>query len=82
MANEKVAPQLQAVEDVEKLETLVSRMSALQLILDRMPSQGHPQDVAAAIGMLPDVEKMVRKIRAKWLAAIVANATQGALPIR
>lgn len=64
-ANEKIAA-----------DSLVSSVSNLLGTISKIPHSSTPQDVAASIAMLGDVEKAVRKLRVVWTAYLVEAARQ------
>lgn len=65
MAVEKVSP-----------DSLVASVSGLLGMISRIPTTSTPQDMAASIAMLGDVEKAVRKLRVTWTASLVEAARQ------
>lgn len=65
-----------------EVTTLVAQMTTILAAFEKLATSSSNADMAAAIGMLPDIEKAMRKIRARWLAAVVANAAQVPLPLK
>ena len=65
-------------EKTEKIagDSLVASVSGLLGSISRIPHSSTPQDVAASIAMLGDVEKAVRKLRVVWTAFLVEAARQ------
>lgn len=65
----------------EKTPSLMEMLSAIQMQLDKLPTSAQPHELAAVIGMVPDVEKAVRKLKTKWTAALVTGAAQKSLGV-
>lgn len=62
---EKIAP-----------DSLVACISGLLATIGRIPHASTSQDMAAAIAMLGDVEKSIRKLKVTWTQELVQMARQ------
>ena len=65
-----------AAEKDKTSEPLVSRMSSIAMDISALPKDSTPADLANAVSQIAECEKLLRKVKVAWTAALVFHARQ------
>lgn len=61
--------------------SLAKEMDGILVMIAALPKKGPSSELAAGITILGDFEKVLRKTRAGWMAALIEQASQPELPL-
>lgn len=63
-------------------KALVGQVNDVLAFIEKMPLTSFQGDLAGALTALPEVDKALRKVRGRWLNALMAGAVQKELPLK
>lgn len=65
-----------------ELETLAKKMADLLAVMEKLPTASTTADLAKAVGIVPAMEKALRKLKNAWTAEIVRSSAQQSLQLK